>query len=109
MEIESKEEADEELAAALLSSRRVSMLDLEGEIHAGTVESVTAVEDTFVPITSREIPKTETLIKQNKLDTSNRDLYQIIEIGGVSTLMPKEEYRELIVQSSIISIQKVHI
>lgn len=107
MEIENEEEAVEELAAALLSSRRMIMLDLEGEIHAGTVENVTAAEDTHLTITSREIPKSETLIVQNKLDTSDIDLYQIIKIGGVSTLMPREEYRELIVQSSINSIQKV--
>jgi len=50
---------------------------------------------------------TGNLSTQEEVDQSNRQLYQIIEIGGVSTMMPKEEYRELIEQSSIISIQKV--
>jgi hypothetical protein len=31
----------------------------------------------------------------------------MMEIEGVSTMMPKEEYRDLVEQTSIISIQKI--
>jgi hypothetical protein len=44
-----------------------------------------------------------------KVDQSNRDLYQIMEIGGVPTMMPKEENGDLMKQASVISIQKVTI
>jgi hypothetical protein len=34
-------------------------------------------------------------------------MYHIMDVDGVSTMMDKEEYKELMIESSVISIQKV--